>query len=121
MDLVVDYIRDAGNLDKERIVFKAEHNTQLGQFLIAETYVMGDSRFSSKIQNLFWFPDMELKIGDRVILYTKSGERNESSNEDGTKNYFFYWNLEESHLKGEKPCVVLLNASWKAYVVTKES
>ena len=121
MNLIIDYIRDAGNLDKERIVFKAERNTQLGSYLIAETYVMDDARFSSKIQNVFWFPDLEIKVGDRVILYTKSGERNISSNEDGTTNYFFYWNLEESHLKGENPCVVLLNASWKAYTVSAES
>jgi hypothetical protein len=121
MDLVIDYIRDAGNLDKERIVFKTECNTQLGQYLIAETYETDDAKFSSKIENIFWFPDLELKVGDRVVLYTKSGERNISSNEDGTKIYFFYWNLSKSHLKGEKPCVVLLNASWKAYIISKDS
>lgn len=121
MDLVIDYIRDAGNLDKERIVFKTERNTQLGKYLIAETYEMDNARFSSNIENIFWFPDLELKLGDRVVLYTKSGERNISSNEDGTTTYFFYWNLNMSHLKGEKPCVVLLDASWKAYTVFEES
>lgn len=121
MDLVIDYIRDAGNIDKERIVFITKCNTQLGQYLIAETYETDDARFSARIENVFWFPDLELKVGDRVVLYTKCGEHNMSSNEDGTKNYFFYWNLSKSHLKGEKPCVVLLNASWKAYMVSKES
>lgn len=120
MNLVIDYIRDAGNLDKERIVFKVEGNTQIGRYLIAETYLTEDAMFSSKIQNVYWFPDMELKTGDRIILYTKKGENNMSSNEDGTINYFFYWNLENSHLKSNNPCVVLLNASWKAYVVSKE-
>lgn len=120
MNLVIDYIRDAGNLDKERIVFKVEGDTQIGSYLIAETHLMENARFSSKIQNVYWFPDMALKVGDRVILYTKKGESNMSINEDGTTNYFFYWNLEKSHLKSDNPCVVLLNASWKAYVVSNE-
>ena len=118
MDIVIDYIRDAGDIDKERIVFKAEKDTQLGKFLIAESYELDNSRFSSSLKNLYWFPDQEIKSGDRVVLYTKAGGRNIIENEDGTKSYFYYWNLKESHLKGDKPCIVILDAaSWKAYSV----
>lgn len=119
MELVIEYIRDAGDIEKERIVFKAEQDTQLGKYLLAESYELDESRFSSSLKNVYWFPDQELKAGDRVILYTKKGERNVSINEDGSTDYFFYWNLEEPHLKGDKPCIVLLDAKWKAYAVSK--
>lgn len=118
MDIVVDYIRDAGDIDNERIVFKVTKDTQLGKFLIAESSELDNSRFSASLKNVYWFPDQDLKVGDVVILYTKKGGRNVIDNEDGSKSYFYYWNLEESHLKGTNPCIVILNAaSWKAYSV----
>ena len=63
MNIVIDYIKDSGNLDKERIVFAVKDDEQLGKYLIAESFLLENSRFSARIKNVFWFPDQELNQG----------------------------------------------------------
>ena len=119
MIITIDYIKDAGIIDKERIVFSVKEDGQLGKYLIAESNTIDDSRFSAKIKNPFWFPDKDVKAGDLVILYTKEGSTNTVSNEDGSHLYFFYWGLKESHLSIDNACVVLFESSWKVSSVPK--
>ena len=82
MILSIEYIKDAGTLEKERIVFQVNEDGQLGKYMISESNTLGESRFSSLIKNTFWFPDQEIKAGDKVVLYTKSGNKNVVQNED---------------------------------------
>lgn len=117
MNILIEYIKDAGNLDKERIVFSAKADEQLGKYLIAESNILENSRFSAKIRNTYWFPDQEVKAGDRVVLYTKVGNTNITNNEDGSKTYFFYWGLSVPHLNENKPCVVLFEATWNVAAI----
>lgn len=119
MNIAIDYIKDPGNLEKERIVFAVKNDEQLGKYLIAESYLLDNSRFSAKIRNTFWFPDQELKQGDVVVLYTKAGSNNTIKNEDGSTTYFYYWGLSEPHLNDNKPCVVLFDASWEVRAIQK--
>lgn len=117
MNITIDYIKDSGNLDKERIVFAVKNDEQLGKYLIAESVLLDNLRFSGKIKNTFWFPDQEIKQGDIVVLYTKPGSSNISKNEDGSTSYFYYWGLSEPHLNEKKPCVVLFEASWEVLAI----
>lgn len=117
MNIAIDYIKDSGNLEKERIVFAVNNDEQLGKYLIAESVLLDNSRFSAKIKNVFWFPDQELKQGDIIVLYTKSGNNNISKNEDGSTTYFYYWGLSAAHLNDQKPCVVLFDASWEVVAI----
>lgn len=117
MNIAIDYIKDSGNLDKERIVFAVKNDEQLGKYLIAESVLLENARFSAKLKNVFWFPDQELKQGDVVVLYTKTGNYNFSKNEDGSTTYFYYWGLPEPHLNDNKPCVVLFDASWEVCAI----
>ena len=119
MNIAIDYIKNPGDLDKERIVFAVKNDEQLGKYLIAESVLTEDARFSARIKNVFWFPDQELKQGDVVVLYTKSGSNNTIKNEDGSTTYFYYWGLSEPHLNDNKPCVVLFEATWDVRAIQK--
>ena len=119
MNIAIDYIKNPGDLDKERIVFAVKNDEQLGKYLIAESVLTEDARFSARIKNVFWFPDQELKQGDVVVLYTKSGSNNTIKNEDGSTTYFYYWGLSEPHLNDNKPCVVLFEATWEVRAIQK--
>ena len=119
MNIAIDYIKNPGDLDKERIVFAVKNDEQLGKYLIAESVLTEDARFSARIKNVFWFPDQELKQGDVVVLYTKSCSNNTIKNEDGSTTYFYYWGLSEPHLNDNKPCVVLFEATWEVRAIQK--
>lgn len=118
MNIAIEYIKDSGNLEKERIVFSVKADDQLGKYLMAESIILEESRFSANIRNTYWFPDQEIKAGDRIVLYTKVGTTNVTENEDGTKTYFYYWGLNSPHSNDSKPCVVLFEATWTVSAIS---
>lgn len=120
MIISIDYIKDAGSLEKERIVFAVNEDGQLGKFVIAESQTLDESKFSSLVKNPYWFPDRKIKVGDRVVLYTKKGVNNVVDNKNGTHTYFYYWGLENSHLVTDRACVVLFETSWIVSVIPKD-
>lgn len=119
MNITIDYIKDPGNLDKERIVFAVKSDEQLGKYLIAESMLLENARFSAQIKNTYWFPDQELKQGDTIVLYTKEGSDNVRKNDDGSTTYFYYWGLSAPHLNENNPCVVLFESTWDVCAIPK--
>lgn len=113
MKLEIAYIKDSGNLEKERTVFRVAQPTNLGLYLVSQSVETSGTTFSSDIKNVYWLPDQELKIGDLVVLYTKKGEKSSTINEDGSTTYFYYWGLDKPLTSIEKSCVVLIEASWR--------
>ena len=89
-------IKDSGNLDKERTVFKVTQPVNLCIYMVAESVEIAENTFSSSVEHLFWLPDQDLKFGDLVVLYTKKGEKGSVINKDGSTTYFYYWGLNET-------------------------
>lgn len=117
MKIIFDSIKDAGSLEKERVVFKVIEPVNIGNYIVAESVEITDDTFSSKIQNVFWFPDQEMKEGDLVVLYTKEGTKANTINSDNSTTYFFYWGLTRPHTELAKSVVVLFEAKWKTFGV----
>lgn len=112
MKIVIDYIKDFGDKEKERVVFRVSQPTNLGLYVVAESAKVGEASISSLIKNVYWLPDQELKTGDLVVLYTKEGVKRSVLNEDGTTTYFYYWGLGDTLSSDNKSCVVLFETSW---------
>ncbi len=113
MDIKFKYIKDAGIFDKERIVYIVENDCDLGKYLVAESTILSNNKFSSKIQNVFWLPDWEVKKGDLVVIYSKEGTHHKVINDDGSVTHFMYWGLTSAHSQNiQTPCVVMFEASW---------
>lgn len=90
---------------------------ELGNYIAGHSRIINDTAFSSKLQNLFWFPDKKVSTGDLVVLYTKRGENNVAVNEDGSNTHFYYWGLDSSISSNERNCIVVLDASWEVIEV----
>lgn len=117
MKIIFDSIKDPGVLDKERVIFKVIESVNIGHYIAAESVSITNETFSSKIQNIFWFPDQEMKEGDLVVLYSKKGTKADTINADSSTTYFYYWGLTRPHTDVEKAIIVLLETSWKIYEV----
>ena len=94
MKIKFDSIKDAGSLEKERIIFKVLEPTNIGRYLVAKSTRVTDETFSSDIKDIKWFPDQDMKEGDLVVLYTKKGPKGNAINSDNSTTYFFYWGLD---------------------------
>lgn len=83
-------VREPGELDKERVVIELLEDGNVGTMIIASTKQQSSTKVSARIKSPYWIPDQEVKRGDLLVIYTKSGSRNSKENNDGTSSYFFY-------------------------------
>jgi hypothetical protein len=112
MSLIIETIRNPGDLNRERVVMRVvEETTEIGEYIVLSVRADGKSVFGGDIFRGFWLPDAELNAGDTVVLYTKSGNRGRKTNKNGSKSLFFYWGLTNCRWKPDTNAAVLFNVT----------
>ena len=115
MKLNIAYIKEAGDIDNERVVLKVVEDCDIGNYFSFFSHYTDSGNVSTSVIAPFWFMDTPVKRGDTVVIYTKSGTRSSKQNKDGTNSYFFYRNNPTALCGNEKICAVLLEvASWRS-------
>ncbi len=110
MNLVIEEIEHAGDLERERVVFTVLKEDNIGFYLLLHTGATDEGKATGRVRGTFWFPDKKVKANDLVVLYTKEGYPRRGINADGTSTYFYYRGLREAVLKKSNSAVVLLKA-----------
>lgn len=86
--------------DDEYILFYAEMNVSLHNYLIHDDTFDSDGEISNKLRHMYRFPRIEVKAGQYVALYTqKTGLYNLGSYTSGSIKYdchIFYWGTNTS-------------------------
>ncbi|TDY16939.1 hypothetical protein B0G81_8084 [Paraburkholderia sp. BL6665CI2N2] len=104
---------DPGVLPKERVVISVTADHDIGKYLLLCSGKSKDGGPMAGKKDAFWFPDKPIKVGDRVVLYTKKGVRSEKKLDDGTTVHFFYWGLDAPLWNDDKNIAVLVqSAEW---------
>lgn len=107
-------LREAGNLEKERVVIEILEDGDAGKLVVASTVQQGPSNVSPRIKSPYWIPDQEVSKGDLVVIYTKKGQRNSRENDDSTSSHFFYMGKSESLYSGKDDTAAVFNiANWR--------
>lgn len=115
MNLVIQEIEHAGDLDRERVVFSVLKEDNIGFYLLLHTGATDEGKATGRVRGTFWFPDRKVKGNDHVVLYTKAGYSRRVIDGDGTSTYFYYRGLREAVLKKANSAVVLLKATvWQS-------
>jgi hypothetical protein len=118
MSVEITSIAGAGDLDRERIILKALADDEIGDYIVFRTRAASDDGkpLSTNIPNAFWFPNLKIKKGDFIVLYSKDGSRRAKSTADESTSYFFYWGLEKPIWSEPKHRAILLHAtSWTTF------
>lgn len=90
-------VRDAGNLDKERLLLRAVEPLKTEYYLVVNARSSGD-KLTILNDKVFWFPVVQVNAGEYVRVFTKKGsyQRLESTFGDLPAIYHdFYWNQEK--------------------------
>lgn len=91
MNLAIQKIVTPGKLDTERVLFKVLAEEAIGFYGVFKTVETGENTVSSNVRKTYWFPDKDVKKGDLIVLYSKSGINTERKESDGSTVHFFYW------------------------------
>ena len=86
-------VKSAGALEYERVIFKVTEPGDIGSWMILRSVQSGVEKFSSRVSDVFWFPDKAVMVGDLLVLYSKVGVQSEKKNKDGSTSHFFYWGI----------------------------
>jgi hypothetical protein len=115
MSLELRSVAAAGDLEKERLVLKALSDTDVGDYAVLWSGIGNSGGPTSGRKRAFWFPDIKVKAGDTVVLYTKKGDRSKKALDGGATAHFFYWGS-DSLLWDENHCAVLLFVAEWTYI-----
>lgn len=110
MKIQIKYVKDAGNIDKERVVLKVlDNNVNIGNYIVCDTTYISENEISNKLRHIFWFPDHEVKKGDLIVIYTKTGIEKTMDNKSGNITHFFYWELDRTVWNIDEDAVTLIS------------
>lgn len=110
MELTIIKIIDHGNPSSEKVILKAEQDLNLYSYAICDnTYKSGTEEFSNERRNFYSFPAMDIRKGEYVILWSKSGNYHKTKTENGNICHNFYWSLTQGVWNNNGDLAVLIN------------
>ncbi len=89
-------IRDAGDLEKERLLLRALEPGSLEYYIVVNVKANGGGKLTILNDKVFWFPVVPVNAGEFVRLYTKSGSQEKKEGKYGEVPaiyHNFYWGL----------------------------
>ena len=91
MEIKIRSFADAGSPMKDRLILDVLSDADIGEYLVLYSEASSDGGATAGQHAAYWFPDKNVKAGDVVVLYSKSGTNSEKKLEDGRVAHFFYW------------------------------
>lgn len=117
MSIELRSIVDKGNLSKERLTFRVNSNSDIGDYVILQSG-FADGEVTTDIHNAFWFSYKPVKKGDLIVLYTRSGSGSVKPLKQSGFAHFYYWGLNSAMWENsERAAVVLYAPKWEAKCV----
>jgi len=115
MDAPRPTVANAGDFDRERVIFRVPEDMNLNEFIIACCFRSdkGPGLKSGAIPATYWFGPKEVRKHDYVVIYTKDGVRREKTVEGGPTSHFYYWGKTQPIWTSDKKAVVVYASAWK--------
>lgn len=107
MNFKVMSIGDRGNAQSERLHIAVVADTNLVYCVIFDTTYVG-AGVATPPRTTYWFVPQDVKAGDNVVLYTRSGQKNSQQRSDGKMNHFFFWGLGAPLWANSDSCAVVV-------------
>jgi len=98
---------DRGDLDKERVGFKALVDLDLKYYVILDTRFASPTSISALQKTCYWPAPKPIKAGEKVVIYTRSGTNSTETVKDGICHFIFR-GLTAPLYTDERTCAVVL-------------
>jgi len=81
---------------EERVMLRALEDCELSNYIIVDHTFDEHRNLSDKIRHSFWFPKQQVKAGDIIFLYTKSGRDRFFKNITKSTSYAYFWDIDSN-------------------------
>lgn len=109
MELKIRTIADR-KTDDERVIFDVIEDCSLGDYLVLDTTFDKDGYPSNLHRHTYRFSPLDVKKGEVIFLYSKSGKYRKSNIKDTkTPVHLFYWGLDIQVWNNDGDRVILIH------------
>ena len=115
MQLELKSFANAGVIDKERLVIRVLEDVNIGSYVVLRSKKSDKGKPVSGTKDAYWFPDVEVKKGDLIVLYTKRGTSSKKPLAIGEgMAHFYYWSKTSTFWGEDKnnTAVLICAESW---------
>jgi hypothetical protein len=96
MTLTIKGVQNAGDIQRECVVLLATTDVDIGDFAVFIARKSRDGTPSAgNVPYAYWLPDLRVKAGDFIVIYSKAGTKSEKTSESGRTSHFYYWGYKE--------------------------
>lgn len=114
MKLKIDSVKGHGDEKEERLILSVLEDCNLNCYMVSDATFSRPGKISNKHRHSKWFTNKEVKKGDKVILYTRSGDDTTVKSDTGTIWHKVYWGLKTGVWNDEGDAAVLAEiADWQ--------
>jgi hypothetical protein len=101
-----------GDIKNERVHLEATRDLNTSFFVVLATHEIPPDRVYAGKRPAYWFEPIDIKNGDHVILYTRSGSYSKKLRNDRTHySHFFYWDYKNSLFDATTARAIILEVS----------
>ncbi|EQC2549891.1 hypothetical protein ACY3NT_004875 [Enterobacter sichuanensis] len=103
MSLKISVVKNAGELEKERLIIKVTADCNLIDFMVMDCTYDDDGESSNKHRHVYIFPEKEVHADENIILYTRCGTNKTGvwNSENDTVTHRFYWGMDTTVWNGD--------------------
>lgn len=80
--------------EAERIIFKVLIDGNLSNYLLLDNTYTEENKLSNIHRHCYVFPNVNVRRGDYVMLYTGEGSNGAYTNNSKTTTHVFYWGFD---------------------------
>jgi hypothetical protein len=97
-------INNSGEVSSEYVFIEVVADCNAGDYLLTDSTYGADNAPSNKLRHVFFFPSKEMKAGEYIVLWTKSGTYNLGKTSTNSPQHNLHWNLKETvwNITGDK-------------------
>lgn len=91
MSLKIYSVINASNPDEEVVRLSTDVDVNLKGYAVVDKTFNSDGNESNKFRHIFIFPDLAIKAGEFIRLYSGEGKYNVTVNANKARIHHFYW------------------------------
>lgn len=111
MKLEIRAVQGQGDIPNEYLMLLALDDCDLSRYAVVDNTYNTSGNASNKVRHTFFFPSKQVRKGEWVALYTKSGKYNLGKTTTEKPLHRFYWGLNNAVWNDSGDTVHLLEIS----------
>lgn len=108
MSLIIQRVFNSNKPEQEFVRLYADIDEKLKGYALVDKTFDNKGNASNEFRHIFLFPDLEVKAGEYIRVYTGNGKYKSEKNANNVIVHYLYWNSDECVWNDKQPDEAIL-------------